>query len=186
MAKISRSPNRYQWQRQNYSLRRAEEGRTAENDWEVKEMLDLFDNMQRDEISKEADPYWSENNLEYDLRSTDWILSKARATESYAQNIYAALCNNSFIKLDVLPILRQEEWSCSWRHAGGIVSHMRESGDYIDWYCSGIQGSHDMGGGASDIPKGYVPEGCITEEIRNDFKKLGWTIAPGGDWEKFE
>jgi len=31
-----------------------------------------------------------------------------------------------------------------------------------------------------------VPEGRITNEIREDFKKLGWAVAPGGDWENFD
>jgi hypothetical protein len=31
----------------------------------------------------------------------------------------------------------------------------------------------------------YVPEGCITDEIRSDLQQLGWAIVPGGDWEKF-
>jgi len=37
-----------------------------------------------------------------------------------------------------------------------------------------------------EITKRYVPEGCITDEIRNDLQRLGWAIVPGGDWEKFE
>jgi hypothetical protein len=32
---------------------------------------------------------------------------------------------------------------------------------------------------------GYVPEGCITDEIRTDLQQLGWVVVPGGDWEKF-
>ena len=31
----------------------------------------------------------------------------------------------------------------------------------------------------------YVPEGCITDEIRNDLQRLGWAVAPGGEWEDF-
>jgi hypothetical protein len=31
-----------------------------------------------------------------------------------------------------------------------------------------------------------MPEGLITKEIREDFKQLGWAVAPGGDWENFE
>jgi len=31
-----------------------------------------------------------------------------------------------------------------------------------------------------------VPEGCITDEIRIDLQRLGWAVAPDGDWTKFE
>jgi hypothetical protein len=125
--------------------------------------------------------------MEYDMRVCDWMLTKVRATDTYAQNLYAAMCNNDFIKLDVVPILRQDPdkdyWSASWRSAGGIVANMRQEGDYIDWYCSGI--GDGLGNGDSDRTKGYVPEGQITDEIRNDLQRLGWAIVPGGDWEKF-
>jgi hypothetical protein len=135
--------------------------------------------------------------MEYDLLTTDWILEKVRARDDYAQNLYAAMCNNGFIKLDVIPILKQEEWGCSWRSAGGIIADMQQKGDYIDWYCSGIR---DIGVYApakeneqlteeqearKAVVEKYVPEGCITDEIRNDLQQLGWVVAPGGDWEKF-
>jgi hypothetical protein len=75
-------------------------------------------------------------------------------------------------KLDAFPILKDEYWSCSWRHAGGIVADMLQKGDYIDWYCSGMGGlSMDPD---EDRPAGYVPEATVTEEIRIDFQKLGW------------
>jgi hypothetical protein len=101
-------------------------------------------------------------------------LEKARTRNDYAQNIYAAMCNMRWQKLDTFPILKEEYWSCSWRHAGGIVADMQQKGDYIDWYCSGIRNGFDMGGSPEDGPAGYVPEGVITEEIRVDFQKIGW------------
>ena len=33
--------------------------------------------------------------------------------------------------------------------------------------------------------RNYVAEGCITDEIRNDLQRLGWAVAPDGDWKKF-
>jgi hypothetical protein len=57
---------------------------------------------------------------------------------------------------------------------------MQQKGDYIDWYCSGIR--HPDG---TEQDK-YVPEGRITDEIRNDLQRLGWAVAPDGDWENFE
>jgi hypothetical protein len=114
------------------------------------------------------------HDLEYDLRTTEWILAKVRASDSYAQNLYAAMCNMRFQPLEVFPILKDEYWSCSWRSAGGIVADMLQKGDYIDWYCSGI-GSAEAGYGLGHSSgEGYVPEGHVTEEIAADLKELGW------------
>lgn len=124
---------------------------------------------------REASEEWKKNNLEYDLRSTEWICDKAKASETYAQNIYAALCNQDWQKNDVWPLLKGETYSCSWRYAGGIVADMREEGDYINWYCSGIRGGDFPD--AIDVlyeQKKFVPEGTVTDEIREDFFKLGW------------
>jgi len=113
-----------------------------------------------------------EGDLEHDLRSTEWICAKVRNSDAYAQNLYAAMCNMRFQRQDVLPILRDEFWSCSWRHAGGIIADMRESGDYMDWYCSGI--GEGLGNGDADGSRGYVPEATVTDEVRADLLKLGW------------
>ncbi|NDI21048.1 MAG: hypothetical protein EBY85_07125 [Burkholderiaceae bacterium] len=59
------------------------------------------------------------------LLTTPWILEKVRNNDAYAQNLYAAMCNNSFIRLEVVPILTEKEWSCSWRYAGGVVADIR-------------------------------------------------------------
>ena len=118
---------------------------------------------------REASEVFKKNNLEYDLRSTKWICDKAKASEIYAQNIYAALCNQDWQKNDVWPLLKGETYSCSWRYAGGIVADMIESGDYIDWYCSGIRDED-----STLAESGFVPESVVTEEIREDFFKLGW------------
>ena len=126
--------------------------------------------MNKQDLELEQDPDWQKNNLSYDLCTTDWILAKVRASESYAQNLYAAMCNNSFQRLDTWPILKNETWSCSWRSAGGIVADMRQEGDYIDWYCSGIR--HDDG----DLTSKYVGESMVTEEIEDDLNKLGWKV----------
>jgi hypothetical protein len=117
-------------------------------------------------------------------------LEKVRSTESYAQNLYAAICNNDFQKLDVLPILKNQTWSASWRSAGGIVADMRQEGDYIDWYCSGSGGlNREYEGNETNeqwqTRTKFVPEGKVTDEIRNDLQRLGWVVMPGGDWENF-
>ena len=136
---ISKSPDRNTFQREKYLERQAEKSLTPENDEDTKAMLEWYDSLDTEEDRREADPEWQKDNLEWDLRTTDWILAKARARKSYAQNLYAAMCNNEFQRIDVWPILTDKRWSCSWRYAGGIIAHMREEGDYIDWYCSGIR-----------------------------------------------
>ncbi len=183
---VSRSPERHTFQKEGYVERCKEKGEEPSQDY-----LDMFQRILEQEDQKFDDPKSRENNLEWDLVTTNWILEKARAKDSYAQNIYAALCNNDFQKLDVIPILTEKTWGCSWRYAGGVVADMRQEGDYIDWYCSGMGGlnqEYDAKESNEDWQKrtGYVPEGKITAEIREDFQKLGWVPAKGGDWENFE
>lgn len=120
-------------------------------------------------------------NLEQDMKDTNWFVDKVRGSDSYAQNLYAALCNNAFQKLDVVPILKDEAWGCTWRYAGGIVADILCKGDYMDWYCSGIRSDLndiDYEGALAqgfDLAK-YVPESVITDEIRNDLRQLGWIV----------
>ena len=186
MSKLSKSPARNTFQPTKYLERRAQEGKTPENDPNVKAMVDMYESFSNDQERRENDPKWAKDNMEYDLRSTDWILEKVRSNDAYAQNLYAAMCNNGFIKLDVIPILKQEEWSCSWRYAGGIIADMQQKGDYIDWYCSGIRNvDEDEEVNKLWDGRNYVPEGCITDEIRNDLQRLGWAVAPDGDWNNF-
>ena len=98
-------------------------------------------------------------NLDIDLLKSETITNKCKHSDVYSQNLYAAMCNNTFY-------YGKEKWSTSWRGAGGIVADIRDCGeDYIDWYCSGI----------TDKP-GYVPEGDVTDEIRLDLIKIGWFI----------
>ena len=180
---ISKSPERYTFQAEQYVNRREEEGKEPNED-----QLNFYQSgRQRDEDNM-VDPEWQKDNMEYDLRSTEWILEKTRASDSYAQNLYAAMCNMQFIKLDVMPILKDQRWSCSWRSSGGIVADMREEGDYMDWYCSGIGGQNlEYDGTMTEkewkAKTGYVPEGVVTDEIRNDLKKLGWAAV---EWEDDE
>jgi hypothetical protein len=174
MSEISKSPDRHSFQKEGYVKRMTEKGEPVNEDY-----VDYFQKIIEDHRHKFDDPESHKNNLEYDLVTTDWILEKVRADEAYAQNLYAAMCNNGFIKLELIPVLKGEEWSCSWRYAGGIVADMRQEGDYIDWYCSGIRHDDD-----TERDK-YVGEGCITDEIRTDLQRLGWAVAPDGDWKNF-
>lgn len=122
------------------------------------------------------------HNLERDMKDAAWFVDKVRTTESYAQNVYAALCNNAFQKVEVLPILRDEVWSCTWRYAGGIVADIRCEGDYMDWYCSGIKGNPSEIDYDAAFKQGYdlskyVTESTVTDEIREDLKRLGWQVV---------
>lgn len=173
MSKVSNSPDRHSFQKGGYVKRQEETGEPISEAY-----LDMFANILNTHEHKFDDPASHVNNMEYDLLTTDWILEKARSNNTYAQNLYAAICNNDFQKLDVIPILKNETWGCSWRYAGGIIADMQQRGDYIDWYCSGI-GNAELGNGLTGADgTGYVPEGYITDGIRNDLKTLGWIILP--------
>lgn len=99
-----------------------------------------------------------QSDMERDLLGSDFIADKCKASEDYAQNLYAALCNNYFARDGA-------RWSCSWRHAGSVVANLKGEGDYMDWYCSGISSFGN-----------FVPEGVVTEEVRNDLTLLGWSV----------
>jgi len=166
---ISKSSERNTFQLNKYIERCKEKGEEPSEDY-----LNLWKKVAESEEEKLKNLEWQKNNLEYDLRSTDWILEKVRNSDTYAQNLYAALCNNEFIKNDVWPILQEELWSCSWRYAGGIIADMQEKGDYMEWYCSGI--GSGLGNGDEDGSKKHVSEGVVTEEIRKDLFNLGWLV----------
>lgn len=146
------SPDRYEFLR---SVRHQSflAGQITES--QLEEWNTYFDKCRKDD----ADPdYHDQPSLEIDLRYSSSISFKCKASESYSQNLYAALCQNQFIKHGKL-------WSCSWRQAGGIVANLREEGDYINWYCSGIN---------AETP--FVAEGKVADEIEKDILDLGWVI----------
>ena len=182
---ISSSPDRYTFQKEGYIKRREEQGLEP-----LEEYIEMFKTWKQQDEANMVNPEWQEHNMEYDLRTTEWILEKVRNSNSYAQNLYAAMCNTDFQKNEFMPRLSGKTWGCSWRSAGGIIADMQEKGDYIDWYCSGIR---------NDAPvlldeqfaeltkeqqdhyietKSYVGEGYITDEIKADLKKLGWDVMP--------
>ena len=170
MTKISKSPDRHTFQKEGYIKRCEEKGEEPNPDY-----VNMYKTWREQDEENLVNPDWQKDNMEYDLRSTKWICDKVKDSDNYAQNLYAAICNNDFQKLEVIPILQDQRWSASWRHSGGIIADMREEGDYIDWYCSGIGGG--LGNGDDDGTKGYVPEGYISDEIKEDLKKLGWIVV---------
>jgi len=178
---ISSSPSRNTFQKEKYIERCKEEGKVPD-----KAYIKMYEQHKIDKLEREEDLAWQKDNMEYDLRSTDWILAKVRASEGYAQNLYAAMCNREFQKNEVWPLLKDQHWGCSWRYAGGIVADMRGEGDYIDWYCSGIRGGvseEDLASMTAEqqakhqyYEENFVGESVVTDEIRQDLLKLGWIV----------
>jgi hypothetical protein len=180
---ISKSPERGLF-RINGILKQVEEGElTAE---EAEQHLALSKSWQAMVNDRESQPEWQQNNMEYDLRSTPWIIEKVRSNNGYAQHLYAAICNNRFQENKVWPALKNQTWSASWRSAGGIIADMQGKGDYIDWYCSGIKGDaldeeqlslldHEQKERYLESTR-YVSESVVTEEIRADLFRLGWIV----------
>jgi hypothetical protein len=123
-----------------------------------------------------------------DLLASELIVAKVRESNIYAQNLYAAMCNNEFQRLDVMDILRDQRWSCSWRSAGGIVAEIRDRNeDYMDYYCSGIRGGADLSAEEFAVmdPEqqiwykeslAFVPESVVTDDVREDLRSIGWVV----------
>lgn len=180
---MNRSPERGSFHIE-CELKQVEEGKKTPE--QAQEMIDFFKSWEQRTLELEEDPSWQKDNMEYDLRSTKWICDKVKESDAYAQNLYAAICNNEFIKNEVWNLLQEKTWSASWRTAGGIIANMREEGDYIDWYCSGIQNEisdeeyHDLTRLQQErylyMKTKYVGESVVTDEIREDLLKLGWTV----------
>ena len=178
----SKSPDRNTFQAQS-TLKQLEKDPSDEA---AKGMLEWYAQLKIDAANREEDPEWKKDNMEYDLRTSDWMLEKVRGDDIYAQHLYASMCNVDFTKNAVWPLLQGRRWNCSWRHAGGIVADMQQHGDYIDWYCSGMRGEDIDETEFNALSKerqeqylknrAFVGEGMVTEEIRADLFKLGWIV----------
>lgn len=94
----------------------------------------------------------------------------------FAQNWYAAFCNNDF-KVD-----EEYFWSASWRSSGGDVATIRGMHDihedYIDWYCSGMGTFSEILDKATKPETKYVPEATITPEVEACLKEIGFVLIP--------
>jgi hypothetical protein len=101
-------------------------------------------------------------NFERDLHRSDKIAEKVQNL-SYARDLYAALCNNEWVPKDVMELLKNEGYNCSWRYAGSIVARLRGRGDYMDFYCSSIDDY-------------ATSEGVVTNEIEDDLNEIGWVL----------
>lgn len=102
-------------------------------------------------------------DLEIDLFCHEDLIGRVRTDETFAQALYATLCNNQFVH----HIMQdpEEYWSCTWRYAGGIVAALRDNvpnednWDYLDYYCSGN-------------------EGTVHPEVAAMLSEIGWTARP--------
>ena len=120
-------------------------------------------------------------SMQTDMMEAGWFRTKVKSSKSYAQNLYAAMCNNNFQKQDVWEVLADNTWGCSWRAAGGVVATLRDCGeDYMDYYCSGMGSLGSYNSDNEDNvfeTKGYVSEATVTDEIREDLARLGWRVV---------
>ena len=184
MKKVASSPERHTFQKEGYVKRCEEKGEVPNPDY-----VAMYETWRKQDEENLADTKWQKNNMEYDLRASKEMCDKVKQSDNYAQNLYAAMCNMTWQSREFWQELKGETWSCSWRHAGGIVADMQEKGDYIDWYCSGIGNSGDGYGLDATVPevesdgRTYVPEGTVTEEIELDLNRLGWRPVPYSDDE---
>jgi hypothetical protein len=94
------------------------------------------------------------------------LAEKIRTNDIYAQNMYAALCNNDFVRNEPFEILKEQVYSVSWRTAGRIIAEIRGGTEYyLDWYCSGMANNQD-----------FVSEGTVTTEIKQDLLTINWIV----------
>ena len=180
---ISRSPQRGTFSMERYEKKLIEDPQ----DETARSMIEYFKTSTQHKLDLEETDEWRVDNMEYDLRTSELIIEKCNDS-IYAQHLYAAMCNNEFIKNDVWPILSDKRWGCSWRYAGGIVADIRQEGDYIDWYCSGIRNNEDLTDEEYNQlsreaqekyleTKASVAESVVTDEIRKDLLSIGWLVV---------
>ena len=119
------------------------------------------------------------HSMQTDMMDAEWFRNKVRSSKSYAQNLYAAMCNNDFQKQDTWEVLTDSRWGCSWRAAGSVVATLSDCDeDYMDYYCSGMGGFVTMDADPASYyeENGYVKESEVTDEIRTDLLRLGWVV----------
>jgi len=99
-------------------------------------------------------------DLAVDILANHTIQERARTDAAFAVDLYRALSNNEFFRIN--GGAEAGSFACSWRYAGGLISRLVGTGTYLDYYCSG-------------------DEGTITEEITTLFAEMGWRARDSQD-----
>lgn len=121
-----------------------------------------------------------DNDLEQDLKNSEIIITKAKSSVVYAQNLYAALCSNLFQKNSVITLLKNQHWSCTWGHAGAIVAEIAGDKNTVDWYSNAIK-EYSFRSIYDDHTEHseFLEEGVISAEIARDLRSIGWRVYRG-------
>ena len=90
-------------------------------------------------------------DFEKDLEKT--FNERMKADDSFCVQIWSALANKLW-KHESMD--DDEEYSCTFRYAGGLIADILGRGGYMDWYCSG-------------------PYATVSDEIESGMKDIGWT-----------
>jgi hypothetical protein len=112
------------------------------------------------------------NGIKTCLLASGQICNKA-VNDLYAQNLYAALCNNFFrctksTCISFLPSMRKSaELVC-------LMRNQRPEEHYLDWYSDHIDLPTKPTVSHNRMRREYVSEGVITAEIQRDLLELGW------------
>ena len=81
---ISSSPDRNTFQKEGYIKRCEEQGKVPDAAY-----IQMYTNWQQQKLELEETNEWKTDNMEYDLRSTQWIIDKVKGDDVYAQHLYA-------------------------------------------------------------------------------------------------
>ena len=68
---ISKSPERNTFQKEGYIKRCEEKGEEPNADY-----IEMYKSWRNQDDENMVDPAWQKDNMEYDLRSTQWIIDK--------------------------------------------------------------------------------------------------------------
>ena len=82
---ISSSPDRNTFQKEGYIKRCEEQGKVPDAAY-----IQMYTNWQQQKLELEETNEWKTDNMEYDLRSTQWIIDKVKVM-MYMHNIFMPL-----------------------------------------------------------------------------------------------
>jgi hypothetical protein len=89
-------------------------------------------------------------DLEFDLQA---LSGRLRGDQSFADEMYCALCNTDWTHVD------GTTWHRSWRYSAGLVATLRGRGeDYMDFYCTRA-----------------CEEGTVSDRVASAMAELGWS-----------